>query len=726
MDKRAAGQYLDQLFGKRTGYVAVAHKDPKTPDDWQERQFAWPADRAKLLGWAGVHADANVFVCPALRRDAHTRKKGDMQPTSWLWADVDMQNVPAEKRADVEARISSLGTLVVHSGSAGDSGALNRHVYVNLGTPVDHEDHIRLNTGLKDYLYADTKQADNSLLRLPGTTNWKTEAGSPVKLAGGHGKAISRAALMKNRVFRDVKVIDDWTASEWEFVEPEGLSSRVKRLVSMPVAEAEARYGSRYKAVWAITGDLHRRAYDPSVIHSLMHTFPAALSKAADENGYDVHRDVDKRLAYDRAKSNIAEDTELDEDAGDVFEEMTTEEVEASLIGEGVEKELLRRAIKRAADQAEAVRGHTEPPPDTSYSLDDALMNPPDPTQYLIDDMCSAQGMVVISGQYKAGKTQLLVCSLMTALADNEPFLGTYDVHVPEGGMVCGHWNLEMSPLDLVDKYMRPAQYKNPHNVHLANWQGYRLNILSEPGKKAAVEWLTTRKVKAWSIDSWSALCRMCGVNPNDGSEVTMLIGALLEIKVAAEVDAIFLLGHIARASKDDDKPGTRGASELDEGVDTRWMFTLDSSDVRWLRTEGRGTQMENAVSMVFDKETGRSTVGTVSKSAAASESGVQLVVEILSAMRGQGLNKATLSRRIKEAKPKTGTRSIAQFIEEAEAAGFIEIKQEPSASGRGRPQVMHYLAGMEAPEGDSRRRATPGVVNLSSVGVRRFKKRAD
>src|ERR1041384_1192524 len=127
MDKRAAGQYLDQLFGKRTGYVAAAYKDGG--ESWQECQFAWPADRAKLLGWAEAHADANVFVCPALRRDAHTRKKGDMQPTSWLWADVDMQNVPEEKRADVEARISSLGTLVVHSGS-GD----NRHVYVNLGT----------------------------------------------------------------------------------------------------------------------------------------------------------------------------------------------------------------------------------------------------------------------------------------------------------------------------------------------------------------------------------------------------------------------------------------------------------------------------------------------------------------------------------------------------------------------------------------------------------------
>jgi hypothetical protein len=334
--------------------------------------------------------------------------------------------------------------------------------------------------------------------------------------------------------------------------------------------------------------------------------------------------------------------------------------------------------------------------------------------QYLIDGLCSAQGNVVISGQYKAGKTQLMVCSLITALADNEPFLGTYDVHVPEEGAICGHWNLEMSELDLVDKYMRPAGYKNADNVHLANWQGYHLNILTEPGKRAAIEWLTTRRVQVWTVDSWSALCRMCGVNPNDGVEVNALLDALVEIKVAAGVQAMFLLAHIARSSKDDEKPGTRGASELDDAVDTRWMFTVDSSDLRWLRVEGRGTKLDNAVSMEFDEATGRSVIGTVSKAAATSDSGVQLIVEILSRMRGQGLNKSALSKKIKEARPKTSARAIAQFIEDAVDAGFIEIKEV--SGGRGRAAQMHYLAGMEAPEGDSRRRATPGVVNLAHV----------
>src|SRR4051812_32523651 len=142
MDKRAAAQYLDNIYGTQPGYVAAAYKD--RDQSWQEIQFAWPQDRTKLLGWAEVHQDANVFICPALRQDPHTRKKGDMLPSRWLWADVDMQSVPEDKRAEVETRINELGSLVVRSGS-GD----NRHVYVNLGTEVDHTEHIRLNTGLR-------------------------------------------------------------------------------------------------------------------------------------------------------------------------------------------------------------------------------------------------------------------------------------------------------------------------------------------------------------------------------------------------------------------------------------------------------------------------------------------------------------------------------------------------------------------------------------------------
>lgn len=715
MDKRAAAQYLDILFGDRAGHVAVAYKDKG--QSWQECQFQWPEDKPKLLGWAQVHRDANIFICPALRKDAHTRKKGDMQPGRWLWADVDWQAVPPHKRDEVAKRINDLGTLTVKSGS-GD----NVHVYVELSRDVDHTEFIKLNTGLRDYLYADNKQADNSLLRLPGTTNWKTDKGSPVVWVNEGrrmGKGRSPEALLKLRPFRDAKVIANAEATEWEFIEVEGLPRRIKAMVNMPVDEAEAKYGSRFKAVWAITGELHKRGMGPDEIHSLMDKFPPALSKAADENGYDVHHDVDKRLAYDRAKAPLVdEDAEIDEDAGDMFEEMSPQQVVDALVAEGVEKLLLQRQIRRAADMAEAVAGHTEPPPDASTCLSDAFSAPPSPVQWLIDDLCSAKATVVITGQFKTGKTKLMLASLISALADNEPFLGSKAVHVPEGGAVCGHWNLEMSGLDIIDKYMRPVGYKNPHNIHLANWRGYRLNILTEMGKQHAVDWLKQRQVNVWTIDSWTALCRMCGVDPNAGTEVGMLLGAIEEIKEQAGVDVCFFLAHTAKTSAESDKPATRGASEVDDHVDTRWMVTVDKADVRYLSAQGRDTQM-SAISLDFNEETGRSTVGAISRESAARDGAVQTVVKAIQ-NHGRPLNKTALIKKLREGK--LSQRSATSAIEEAMAGGFIEETTVPRASG-GRAEKVFSLTADTPPDGDRRMRATPREVNLATAVRRRSTK---
>lgn len=715
MNKRAAEQYLDRIFAGKTGHVAVAYKDKG--QSWNERSFAWPEDKGKLLGWAEVHKDANVFICPALRKASDTRKKGDMQPSRWLWADVDWQGVPHTRVADVKARIAELGAFTVASGSTDTSGLDNVHVYVELNEPVPHEQFIKLNTGLRDYLYADNKQADNSLLRLPGTTNWKTEQGSLVREQESSGITVASAALMKRRAFRDAKVPADAELSDWSMVDVSDLNlpRRLMRQLAMTPEEAKSRYGARNTAVYALTKDLYQRGLDADQIHTLMDKFPAALDKAAEENGYDRHLDVDRCLArIKQAEDAIveAETEDLDDQIEDEFPELSKEQADAELIEEGVEKELLRRAIKRAADQAESSSDHTPPPTDATTWLHDALMMPPAPVQWLIEGMCSADATVVIAGQYKTGKTKLMIASLISSLVDGEPFLGVKPVHVPEGGAKVGHWNLEMSGLDLIDKYMRPVGYKNPHNIKIANWRGYSVNILTEPGKTDAVEWL--KGCDVWTVDSWTALCRMCGVDPNSGKEVGMLLGRIEEIKVEAGVRVCFFLAHTARASAESDKPGTRGASELDDHVDSRWMLTVDKSDVRFIQSEGRDTQM-SAISLDFNEETGRSTIGAVTRESAARDGAVQTVVKAVKA-HGRPVNKTTLIKKLREAK--MSARVAGDAIEEAVEGGWI-VHTAVERPGGGRAMQMFSLTADEAPADDRRQNATPREVNLSTVSLR-------
>jgi AAA domain-containing protein len=712
MNKRAAGQYLDTLFGDGQGYVAVAYKDRDA--SWQECQFAWPQDKAKLLGWAEVHQDANVFVCPALRRDVHTRKKGDMLPTRWLWADVDWQNVPRDRVADVQARIAELGSLVVKSGTTDEVGRSNVHVYVELSSPVGPEDHIKLNTGLRDYLYADNKQADNSLLRLPGTTNWKTETGSPVVWPAQRGGRTTKAALMKRRVFRDVKVVDDWTASEWEFVEPEGLSNRVIRLVQMPIEEALARYKKRHRAVWAVTKDLIRKEYDPDIIHSLMHTFPAALSKAAEENGYDVHRDVDKCLAYHR---QVEADPESDDDALEELDDAAYERARDAETDDDIEKwaqlEYKRNQARKRAKQIEAERVWVAPPPGVSWSLSGALKHPPQPVPHLIEGLCGIKHNVVITAQFKTGKTAFTMGSIAQALCDGQPFLDHFPTKA-EGGLVVGHWNCEMDPDEMLDDYIRPVGIENTDNLNVANLRGYPINILSEMGRKWAIAWLRGEipdaegkyplPCKVWTIDSFARLARMAGVSEKDNDEVMSLLMALDQIKVEAGVDVLFLITHTGRMEHEEGKERARGATAIDDWADARWIMTkMDKT--RFLRVEGRGVSLEDTA-LVYDPGTQRSVLGFGGKTEVREETAKDAVVKIVNEQ--PGISKTILLKAL--AGVGISNRAAAEPIEEAIEGGFIEVKM---VQRRGKPSVCHFPLDYKKPEGDRTMRATPADVDL-------------
>lgn len=721
MDKRAAAQYLDTLFAGREGHVAVAYKDKG--QSWQECSFAWPTGKDKLLGWADVHSDANIFVCPALRKDGHTRKKGDMRPSRWLWADVDWQSVPADRVGDVKDRIKELGAMVVRSGSDG-GGEPNVHVYVQLNRDVDAAEFIKLNTGLRDYLYADNKQADNSFLRLPGTTNWKTPEGSAVRRSGGVVGPVQVLNLMKRRAFRDAKVPADVDAADWSLVDVPELPSSLRRRLKMPADEAIGRYGARNAAVHGMVRDLLKKGLSSDQIHSAMHKFPAGLDKMADENGYDLHLDIARVIVRaEDLREKVEQVKELEEQIDEIFEEISAEEVLSEGFDEEVNKLLRSRQVRRAADMAEAASGYVRPPADTTTWLHDAFTLPPAPVQWLIQDMCSADATVVIAGQYKTGKTKLMIASLMSALVDGEPFLGQMPVTVPEGGAKIGHWNLEMSASDLIDKYMRPVGYKNPQNIKLGNWRGQPINLMTELGMADAVEWL--RGLNVWMIDSWTALCRTCGVDPNSGKEVGMLLHRIEEIKAASGVRVCFFLAHTARSASESERPGTRGASEVDDHVDSRWVLTRDKSDVRFIQVEGRDTQLE-PVSLDFNVDTGRSVVGATSRASAATDGWVQTVVKIVHGMGpGRGVNEATLIRKMREVQT-IGVAKAKDFIQQADAAGFIEIKMEPRVNGRGRAEKMHYLTsdargggGDEHKMMDRMKTATPREVNLSDVRVR-------
>jgi hypothetical protein len=177
--------YADVVLGDRPGLVCVAFgrepyrnaKDKYQHHSWSETRFEWPAERDKLARAIAQEIatgdPVDIYVCPAVRGSwAKARRKGDALPPRVCWVDLDGDPRDPEL-------FDRLGAFVVASGQPG-----HRHVYVPLDAPIDLGTHAALNKALAARLGGDAKWSDESLLRLPGTWNWKPTVPAEGEAAG--------------------------------------------------------------------------------------------------------------------------------------------------------------------------------------------------------------------------------------------------------------------------------------------------------------------------------------------------------------------------------------------------------------------------------------------------------------------------------------------------------------------------------------------------------------
>jgi hypothetical protein len=183
-----ADRYLKVVFGSRSGCVLMAfglggHHPGGDPGrykfaTWQDNiRFAWPRERKQLL--AAVAAElaggpADIYICPYLRPPRARRHKGNARYRPFIHADYD-NDQPISPAVITQLR--NLGGFAISS-----SQGSHRHVYVPVAGGVSREDHERLCRTLGIFLGChDHKVADNDVLRLPGTWNFKTGPPSRVR-----------------------------------------------------------------------------------------------------------------------------------------------------------------------------------------------------------------------------------------------------------------------------------------------------------------------------------------------------------------------------------------------------------------------------------------------------------------------------------------------------------------------------------------------------------------
>jgi hypothetical protein len=697
-NRAEAAEHLRWAYGTNTGFVAVGLLNRDT-GKMTHRFYQWPIQRGRLLTdiQSVVSSDkrVEVFYCPLLRDNRERSIENAPTNVRVVWADIDKPITD-----DQRERLIAWGARLIESGTTG-----NYHVYFKLNRELTAGEHRGINIALREWLGGDPKLvSSNALLRIPGTVNHKHTPATDVRVGVASRRTVDLTRL--TGVLADVtghavnvhteQVRPTRADKAWKKVKVGHLlrQGRIRSTVRMSTTAAIDRWGKRYHAVNGAVGDLVEYGLTDDQIHTLMDEFPAAVDKENDERGYDVHADVARILAkrFNGGAGGDGAERGSDIDGDGIFEAV----VETGLSSDAW-KIVQRKRADFEANQFIATERFISPPADVSWDAGYALANPPTEQKHLIDGIVGVDHNVIVTAQYKTGKTTFVVSNLLRSLTDGVPFLGERDVHITDdvragsgmGGLIAGHWNCEMTARELVDDYIRPAEFKQPDNLYVANLQGYGMNLLSDKGKEWAVEWLSTRGVKVWAIDSLARIARMAGVNENDNGEVMHLLTTIDEIKQQAGVPVCFVITHTGRAVMDEGSERARGATVVDDWPSARWIMTRDGA-LRYLAVDGRGVGMETT-RLNFDEATRRMTLGTGGKEMNKFTSAIEVIQTLVRENEGV-FNKNALARECQKAGVLGSNRTkVMECIKEAVDAGFVAEK--PTGRGKERVYIMPVVA---------------------------------
>lgn len=252
-----------------------------------------------------------------------------------------------------------------------------------------------------------------------------------------------------------------------------------------------------------------------------------------------------------------------------------------------VTQQRIRREAKRLLDAEEHAR-HFRIPPST-YTLVEELQIPDEPVTYTVDKLMPTGANVLLTAQFKAGKTTL-VNHLTRCLADGEPFLGTHAVAPPDGRIALFNYEVDDRQYR---RWLRELNIGATPLVSVLNLRGYRLPLVVEHVEDWIVQWLQERDVKVWIVDPFARAFTGSGASENDNTEVGRFLDTLDVIKARAGVSDLVLPTHTGRAEFEEGQERARGATRLDDWADVRWMLNKDDQDQRYFSATGRDVDVE-------------------------------------------------------------------------------------------------------------------------------------
>ncbi len=288
--------------------------------------------------------------------------------------------------------------------------------------------------------------------------------------------------------------------------------------------------------------------------------------------------------------------------------------------------DLVEKRLAYLSADAEARRRLSlqAPPPNITWEPSAAawLSRGQPPVSWTVRDLWVEGSNLSLVAPYKTGKTTLLL-DLLRHLLEGSPFLGFPCVAVPRVAYI----NAEM----LAPQF---ASWMDgiPHldRVSLLNTRGSNLD-LRLPGHFSWMEQaLRGGGYHTLVVDTLAGVYRG-DINDNEG--IDAFTKALDALKTSCGISNLILTHHMGRKQHEEGAEHGRGATRLDDWVDTRLVLTRGKDGSRWLDAEGRDV-LEPEILIEYDEVTRLLTRGHGSRSSVAQMSvaarGAQLVTSVV------------------------------------------------------------------------------------------------
>jgi hypothetical protein len=274
--------------------------------------------------------------------------------------------------------------------------------------------------------------------------------------------------------------------------------------------------------------------------------------------------------------------------------------------------------------------------------LDVLLAEPDAPVRYRIDRLALDGARIMLSAQYKAGKTTI-IGNLLRALADAEPFLGRFDVKIPAKRIALLDDELDENTLR---RWLREQGIVNTAAI---------ADVVSLRGRLGSFNLLDERNLAQWIrrlsdigcdyliLDCLRPVLDSLGLDENkDAGKFLVPFDALLTGAGVRDACVVQHMGHTGERS--------RGDSRLQDWPDAIWRLVRESNEpdsARFFSAFGRDVNVTEGRLSYTDR---RLIYSDGNRADAKLEAAIRDVLALLAAdarRSGEGLNSSELEREV-------------------------------------------------------------------------------